>query len=145
MEFKLKKDIWITIIFLGIILFLAWFFYYFTFVDTVTNIHKDRLKLSNRVLSIMIILFLSAICFKTKYLIYDKYIIIQCLLVEKSIHVHSIKSIRYVNSISIAPAFSTKRIEITYDTVKTIQIAPKDRDEFVNELLKVYPYIRIIK
>ena len=79
------------------------------------------------------------------YLLYDtNYIITQGnlkvhsgFIVNKNIPIPEIKSIKKTDSILSAPAASlTDRIEVFYGNSKSIVISPKDKQSFVEELLK---------
>ncbi|WP_223881955.1 PH domain-containing protein [Niallia endozanthoxylica] len=43
----------------------------------------------------------------------------------------------------MAPSLSVHRIELNYGKYKTIQISPKDRQSFVNELQQKNPHIQL--
>ncbi|SHJ04310.1 PH domain-containing protein [Flavobacterium haoranii] len=58
-------------------------------------------------------------------------------IVNKNIPISEIKCIRKTDSLLSAPASSlTERIEVLYESKKSIIISPKDRKEFIEELLK---------
>lgn len=63
-------------------------------------------------------------------------------LVNKNISIETIKSIVKTDSMWNAPAGSlTDRIEIMYNQSDTIVISPKERADFIKELLKLNPNI----
>lgn len=65
-------------------------------------------------------------------------------IVNKNILISEIKSIRKTDSILSAPAASlTDRIEISYGNSKSMIISPKEKNEFIDELLKINPTIEI--
>lgn len=65
-------------------------------------------------------------------------------LVNKNIPISQIKSIIKTDSILSAPAASiTDRIEIFYNNSNSIVISPKDKQGFVDELLKQNAEIRV--
>ncbi len=55
-------------------------------------------------------------------------------------HIHTIEK---TNSILSAPASSLKRIEIKYNKYDSVVISPKNREEFIQELLKINPNITV--
>ena len=86
------------------------------------------------------------------YLLYDtNYIITQGnlkvhsgFIVNKNISIVSITLIKKTDSILSAPASSlTERIEVFYGNSKSIIISPKDRQIFVDELLKQNSEIKV--
>lgn len=86
------------------------------------------------------------------YLLYDtNYTITQGnlkvhsgFIVNKNIPIAAIKSIKKSDSILSAPASSfTGRIEVFYGESKSIIISPKERQAFVDELLKQHPGIAV--
>lgn len=65
-------------------------------------------------------------------------------LVNKKIDIMTIRSIKQTDSLWSAPAGSiTDRIEIEYAISQKVVISPKDKDDFVNELLKINPTITV--
>lgn len=65
-------------------------------------------------------------------------------LVNKNISIKAIKSIVKTDSLWSAPATSiTDRIEIVYDESKKVVISPKEKHDFMNELLKLNPNIEV--
>jgi hypothetical protein len=86
------------------------------------------------------------------YLLYDtNYAITQGnlkvhsgFIVNKNIPIAAIKSIKKTDSILSAPASSfTDRIEVFYRESKSIIISPKEKQAFVEELLKQQPGIAV--
>lgn len=86
------------------------------------------------------------------YLLYDtNYTITQGnlkvhsgFIVNKNIPIAAIKSIKKSDSILSAPASSfTDRIEVFYGESKSIIISPKEKQAFVDELLKQHPGIAV--
>ena len=86
------------------------------------------------------------------YLLYDtNYTITQGnlkvhsgFIVNKNIPIAVIKSIKKTNSILSAPASSfSDRIEVFYGESKSIIISPKEKQQFVDELLRQTPTIEI--
>jgi hypothetical protein len=86
------------------------------------------------------------------YLLYDtNYIITKGnlkvhsgFLVNKNILIENINTIKKTDSILSAPASSlSERIEVFYENSKSIIISPKDRQTFIDELLKQNSEIKI--
>lgn len=86
------------------------------------------------------------------YLLYDtNYIITKGnlkvhsgFIVNKNILIENINSIKKTDSILSAPASSlSERIEVFYDKSKSIIISPKDKQTFIDELLKQNSQIKI--
>ena len=92
-----------------------------------------------------LILFIVYLFYDTNYTIYKNNLKIRSgFFVNENIDINSIKTIRKTGSILSAPALSiTGRIEIFYESAKTITISPKNDKVFFAELLKVNPNINI--
>ena len=63
--------------------------------------------------------------------------------------IEKIKEIRKVKSILVAPAMSFTRVAIKFErgtnkTAVPLEISPKDRDKFIQDLLKINPNIKVI-
>lgn len=83
------------------------------------------------------------IWFNTGYTIEESVIKINYGPIKKSIDIHEINSIRSARNPFIDPALSMDKVEINYATFKTIAISPKNQEEFVHQLLRKNPHIRI--
>ena len=64
--------------------------------------------------------------------------------------IENIKEVRKVKSILAAPAMSFTRVQIKFErgTAKTavpLEISPKDREKFIQDLLKINPDIKVIQ
>lgn len=57
--------------------------------------------------------------------------------------INAIYCIEKTNSILSAPASSLDRIEVKYNTYDSVIISPKNRNDFINELLKINPDITL--
>ena len=60
---------------------------------------------------------------------------------RKQIPVTSIRKITETTSIMTAPALSYKRIEVFYDSYNSVEISPKEQDNFVTHLQSINPAI----
>lgn len=72
------------------------------------------------------------------------------MLYGDGILLKNIKEVRKIKSILAAPAMSFTRVQIKFErgTTKTavpLEISPKDRDAFIEALLKINPNIQIIQ
>jgi uncharacterized membrane protein YdbT with pleckstrin-like domain len=65
-------------------------------------------------------------------------------IVNKNIPIATIQSVKKTDSLMSSPASSlSDRIEVFYGNKKSVIISPKDRKEFLNELLKQNTEIKI--
>ncbi|MFD6209210.1 PH domain-containing protein [Peribacillus sp. NPDC060253] len=129
MKFPSKKDWWMYPIFLGI--FLA--------VLSPAVLDKDFASLW---VGIPVICLLLWVWFTTYYVIEGKTLIIRSAFIHKTISIHDIKSIdRLFNPLS-SPALSLDRLKIQYGIHHTALISPLNREDFIEELLKLNPSIR---
>ncbi len=79
------------------------------------------------------------------YQVDDKYLVVKCsFLVRTSINIRSIKTIRESGSILAAAAASLDRLEILYNDNDSILISPKDKEAFIEHLLRINPNIVVI-
>ena len=79
-----------------------------------------------------------------KYIIYNENLNIKGgFFVNEDIDIQSILKIEKTFNILSAPAASLDRIEIKYGQGNSILISPKNKTEFVNELLKINPNIEV--
>jgi hypothetical protein len=63
--------------------------------------------------------------------------------IRYKIHIHTIRAIEASYNPLSSPALSLDRLKITYNQNNTVLISPKDKQEFVRELLKINPNIRV--
>lgn len=82
---------------------------------------------------------------QTKYIITDSMLQVKAgFLVNKKIAIHDIISITKTDSMLSAPANSiTDRIEVKYQKNKSVIISPKEKQAFVDALLKINPNIQV--
>jgi membrane protein YdbS with pleckstrin-like domain len=62
---------------------------------------------------------------------------------DKTIPIQKIRSIRETNNPLSAPAASMDRLEIKYNKYDTVLISPKEKQNFIDELLSVNPEIEV--
>lgn len=98
------------------------------------------------VLFIMVIttLFVGNIFLSTHYTINGENLMIKSgIIIGKTIKIKDIYRIEKTNSILSSPALSLDRIEIFYGNQNSIIISPKEKMDFITELLKVNENIEI--
>lgn len=103
---------------------------------------------SLQIVPIMIYLLLNVLIiflfFSTKYIISGNNLNIKTsFLVNTNIDVLTIKKITASNNPISAPASSLDRLEIFYNKFDSVLISPKNKQEFVNDLLRVNPNIEV--
>lgn len=85
------------------------------------------------------------ICFDIKYFIKENNLIIKSGFIKMgSIDINQIKSIEKSNNILSSPAASLNRISIKYGKYDDILVSPKNQEDFIQELLKINPEIKLI-
>lgn len=82
--------------------------------------------------------------FYIRYTIDGQKLIIKTGPFKSSIDIKEIKSIEPSSSILSSPAFSLKRICISYGKYDNVLISPSNQDDFIKELLKINPDIKLI-
>ena len=60
------------------------------------------------------------------------------------ISIHSIRKIYRTNNPLSSPALSLDRIVVVYNTYDEVLISPREREEFIQELLKINPNIEVV-
>ena len=66
-------------------------------------------------------------------------------LFKREIYINSIRKLRTLKNMSASPALSRDRIEILYHRYGNIQVSPKDKIGFIEELKKINPRILVEK
>lgn len=61
---------------------------------------------------------------------------------RKHLNISRIRSVKRTSSMFSAPAASLDRIQIAYDSFGILVISPKDKENFVKDLLAINPYIK---
>ncbi|WP_146553643.1 PH domain-containing protein [Rummeliibacillus sp. SL167] len=130
MKFVSKKDWWIFFILFGAIIALY----------TILLINMDiYIALSCIPVSLLILWF----WFTTFYVITDTKLVIRSAFIHINISVYNIQSVQKATNILSSPALSLDRLKIVYDSEKSVLISPKNRGEFLEELLKLNPSIEV--
>ncbi|MEO4007057.1 PH domain-containing protein [Flavobacterium sp. CAU 1735] len=95
---------------------------------------------------LLVAIFIAYLMRQTKYTITDTTLVVRSgFLVHIKIAISDIVSVSKTDSILSAPANSiTDRIEIKYQGKKSVIISPKERDAFLNQLLKINPNIQVV-
>lgn len=85
------------------------------------------------------------ICFDIKYYIKENNLVIKSGFINMgSIDINQIKSIEKSNNILSSPAASLNRISIKYGKYDDILVSPRNQEDFIQELLKINPEIKLI-
>ncbi|SFS36737.1 PH domain-containing protein [Mucilaginibacter polytrichastri] len=94
------------------------------------------------ILSIAFGIVLLPIVLNTKYTINNDALIIKSgLIIKIDIDIKKIKKVIPNNTIWSAPALSSDRIEIFYNTYDSVVISPKNKKEFIEMLKQINPAI----
>ncbi len=87
------------------------------------------------------ILFLSK---TTQYIINENQLIVKSTwIVNERIDISKITKVEKSNSILSSPALSLDRLLVRYNKYDEVLISPKEKKEFIDELLKINPTIEI--
>lgn len=93
---------------------------------------------------IICLLFIVFISKSTRYIITENRLIVKCMfIVNDSIEISKIRKIEKTNSILSSPALSLDRIAVFYNKYDEVYISPKDKQTFLEEILKINPDIEI--
>ncbi len=80
----------------------------------------------------------------TQYIINENQLIVKSTwIVNERIDISKIKKIEKSNSILSSPALSLDRLLVRYNKYDEVLISPKEKKEFIDELLKINPTIEI--
>ncbi|MDN3676362.1 PH domain-containing protein [Flavobacterium paronense] len=91
---------------------------------------------------VLCLLFIVFISKSTRYIIADNQLIVKCLfIVNDTIEISKIRKIEKTNSVLSSPALSLDRIAIKFNKYDEVYISPKDRQAFIDDLLKINPEI----
>ena len=92
-------------------------------------------------LTLLLIVFISK---STRYIISEHHLIVKCMfIVNDKIEISKIRKIEKTNSILSSPALSLDRIAVFYNKYDEVYLSPKDRDNFIKDLLEINPTIEI--
>ena len=128
--FKSKIDWWF-----GLILV------YPTFLSIKAMLEGEWLGLLGLATVVGFILFLSK---TTQYIINENQLIVKSTwIVNERIDISKITKVEKSNSILSSPALSLDRLLVRYNKYDEVLISPKEKKEFIDELLKINPTIEI--
>ncbi|MCB8999406.1 MAG: PH domain-containing protein [Bacteroidales bacterium] len=89
--------------------------------------------------------FTAHLIFSTYYVIQGDILIIKSgFIINKKVNINRIKKITETNNILSAPAASLDRIAIYCENSEIIMISPKDKMNFINDLIKVNSNIEVV-
>ena len=126
--YKSKVDWW-----LGLVLV------YPIFRSVASIIEGDWIGYIGIALCLLFIVFISK---STRYIISENHLIVKCMfIVNDKIEISKIRKIEKTNSILSSPALSLDRISIKFNKYDEVYISPKERQSFIDELLKINPEI----
>jgi len=121
---------------------LGLFLVYPIFVSIKSMVKGEWIGLLGLGLVVGLILVLSK---TTRYIINENQLIVQSAwIVNERIDIFKISKIEKSNSVLSSPALSLDRLRIRYNRYDEILISPKEKNEFLDELLKINPAIEII-
>ena len=96
------------------------------------------------VISLLVIIFVAIIWFKTGYLVSKEYLDVKVGPVTVSkIKISSISKISRSNSILASPANSLKRLAIQSENEVLVQISPKEEESFLKVMTAINPKIAV--
>jgi hypothetical protein len=124
--FKSKVDWWLILLFLGI----------FGFPIVQGILTEDYLLV---IIFSLVLIFLYFLSKTIRYTIKDEKLIIW----RTKIDIKTIKKIYSTNNPLSSPALSLDRIAVVYNKFDEVLISPKEREVFVQELLKINPNIEV--
>ncbi|MCF6129031.1 PH domain-containing protein [Flavobacterium sp. AS60] len=128
--YKSKIDWW-----LGLVLL------YPIFRSVVSIIEGEWIGYLGIILCTLFIVFISK---STRYIIAENQLIVKCMfIVNDKIEISKIRKIEKTNSILSSPALSLDRIAIKFNKFDEIYISPKERQNFLNDLLAINPDIEV--
>lgn len=126
--YKSKIDWW-----LGLVLV------YPIFRSVASIIEGDWIGYLGIVLCLLFIVFISK---STRYIIAENHLIVKCMfIVNDRIEISKIRKIEKTNSILSSPALSLDRIAIKFNKYDEVYISPKEKQAFIDDLLKINPEI----
>ena len=95
---------------------------------------------------LLISAFFAHFLFTIYYQVDEKLLVVKCsFLINTSIEIRSIKTIRESGSILAAAAASLDRLEILYNENDSILISPEEKEKFIEHLVGINPNIVVVK
>lgn len=88
--------------------------------------------------------FILILSMTTQYIINENQLVVKSTwIVNERIDISKITKIEKSNSILSSPALSLDRLLVRYNKYDEVLISPKEKKEFIDELLKINPAIEI--
>ncbi|UWX54958.1 PH domain-containing protein [Maribacter litopenaei] len=88
-------------------------------------------------------LFILYLLMNTEYVIdADKLYVKSGFIYRKHLNISRITSVKKTKSLFSAPAASLDRIQLTYDKFGILVLSPKDKENFVKNLVEINPNIK---
>ncbi|MBP6374482.1 MAG: PH domain-containing protein [Flavobacterium sp.] len=103
----------------------------------------DGIRMKQYILSLVfvgIILFISFLFYKTRYTIEGE----NLLIWRTKIDINSIRKVYKTRNPLSSPALSLDRLAVVYNKFDEVLISPVERDDFIQELLKINPNIEVV-
>lgn len=104
----------------------------------------DGIRMKHYELSLIfagIVVLISFLFYTTRYKIEGENVVIW----RTKIHIHSIRKVYKTRNPLSSPALSLDRIAIVYNKFDEVLISPVERDDFIQELLKINPNIEVVQ
>lgn len=124
------------------LLVVVFLLFFGTLIPTVINEGLNNSMIVFIVALVLLYGFILHMFFNTTYRIVKEKLYIKCGVFRyKPVDISTMKKISKSSNIISSPAASFDRIEITYGAFDELIISPKNKNEFVEELLKINPAI----
>lgn len=134
MYFPSKKDVWLTILVWGLVLF---YIAAYIFGGEPIGVQIITYKsVAGILLSIVMVSFLLWLWFGTGYKVENGLLTIRFGPFKSKVKIADIRKLRVTKTPLSAPALSISRIEITYGAYGMTIVSPKDRELFIKTLLE---------
>lgn len=130
--FKSKIDVWLLLV-----------IYVPVTIAIVTGIIDQKWEML--AINIFIVIVVTYLFTGTKYIINNNtlYIKIGAIQIEK-LDIHKLKKIEKTFNPLSAPALSLKRLKLSYgESFGYTLISPKEREQFINAILEINPYVEV--
>ena len=93
---------------------------------------------------LLVLLFVVHIFMTTYYVINGNILTIKCgFLFNKTIKINAIKKISETSNPLSSPATSLDRLEITFGEYDMVIISPKQKKEFIDEIVNLNPHVEV--
>lgn len=132
MNFKSKKDTWLSLLIWGVIILMV----LLMIVDKSVMIY---------ITGVFIIPLLLWLWFGTSYKIKEELLKIKSGPFRSTVNIEDIKRLNAIKTFLAGPALSIDRIEILHRKYDIAIVSPKDKTEFVRALLTKNKYIEVDK